>query len=77
MRHIDLNSWSRRKHFEFFSGFDHPHFSMCSNLDATALRKETEQHGVSFSVAKCYVLARAANAIPEFRYRIRVGGHRT
>jgi len=46
---------------------------MCANVDLTAFYPVVKQRGISFTVATVYVLARAANAIPEFRYRIRAG----
>ena len=73
MRHIDLQSWSRREHFKFFSAFDHPHFGLCANVDLTRFHPFVKQHGISFTAAVVYVITRAANAVPEFRYRIRAG----
>lgn len=73
MRHIDLESWPRREHFEFFSAFDHPHSSMCANVELTDFYRFVKHSGHSINVAIVYALARAANAIPEFRYRIRAG----
>jgi chloramphenicol O-acetyltransferase type A len=73
MRHINLETWPRREHFKVFGAFDHPHFGMCANVDLTAFYPFVKRHGISFTVAIVYVLARAANAIPEFRYRIRAG----
>jgi chloramphenicol O-acetyltransferase type A len=46
---------------------------MCANVDLTAFYPYVKQRGISFTVAIVYVLARSANAIPEFRYRIRAG----
>lgn len=74
MRPIDIQTWPRREHFKLFSLFDHPHFSMCANVDLTVFNSAIRQHDISFTVAIVYVLSRAANAIPEFRYRIREGG---
>jgi chloramphenicol O-acetyltransferase type A len=71
MRIIDLDTWSRRDHFEFFRTWDLPHFNLCANVDITAFYPAVKQRGVSFTVATLYVLARVANTIPEFRYRIR------
>lgn len=71
MRVIELEAWPRREHFQRFRGFNHPHFGMCANVDVTAFYPAVKQRGASFTVALVYVLARAANAIPEFRYRIR------
>jgi chloramphenicol O-acetyltransferase type A len=73
MRYLDMQKWPRLEHFEFFSGFDHPHFDMCANVDLTNFYLYVKREGLSFTVALVYVLARAANAIPEFRHRIREG----
>ena len=67
MRHIDMQTWPRRDHFSVFSTWDYPHFSMCANVDLTTFYPFLKQHGFSFNVATVYVIARAANAIPEFR----------
>jgi len=71
MRTIDIQSWPRREHFQMFRTFDIPHFNICANLDLTAFYPFVKKRGISFNIATVYVLARAANAIPEFRYRIR------
>jgi chloramphenicol O-acetyltransferase type A len=73
MRHIDMQTWPRYEHFKIYSTFDYPHFSLCANVDLTAFYPYVKQCGFSFNVAIVYVVARAANAIPEFRYRIRAG----
>jgi chloramphenicol O-acetyltransferase type A len=73
MRYIDMENWSRRDHFEFFGAYDHPHFGMCANVNLTAFYPAVKERGHSMNVALVYVLSRAANAIPEFRYRIRDG----
>ena len=71
MRTIDVQTWARREHFEFLSTFDLPHFGMCANVDLTAFYPAVKERGASITVAIAYVLARAANAIPGFRQRIR------
>ncbi|MFX0185930.1 MAG: CatA-like O-acetyltransferase [Candidatus Hodarchaeota archaeon] len=71
MRYIDIQTWSRREHFNLFNSYNHPHFSMSANLDLTVFHSVVKQRGVSLTVAIVYVIARASNAIPEFRYRIR------
>jgi chloramphenicol O-acetyltransferase type A len=73
MRVIDLETWSRRDHFEKFRDFHHPHFDMCADVDVTALRPAVKARGVSFTIAVVYLIGRAANDIPEFRWRIRDG----
>lgn len=70
MRHIDLDSWSRRDHFIKFLDWDYPQFSVCANIDITAYVPVVKQNGFSFTAAFMYMIARTANAIPEFRHRI-------
>lgn len=71
MRIVDMETWSRRQHFDFYNAFDHPHLGMCANVDLTAFQPVVKQRGISFTVAIMYVLSRVANAIPAFRRRIR------
>jgi chloramphenicol O-acetyltransferase type A len=73
MRKIDRQSWPRREHFELFNTFNHPHFNMCANVDLTRFLPYVKEQGLSFTVAVVYVISRAANAIPEFRFRLRDG----
>lgn len=73
MRTIDRQNWPRREHFEFFSAYNHPHFNMCANVELTAFYSCIKNHGLSFTAAIIYVISRAANAIPEFRQRMREG----
>jgi chloramphenicol O-acetyltransferase type A len=71
MRIIDLASWPRRAQFEFFMQFDHPHFSLCANVEITHYVPAVRQRGLSATAAIAHLLSAAANAIPEFRTRIR------
>jgi chloramphenicol O-acetyltransferase type A len=74
MRYLDMQTWPRREHFKVFGAFDHPHFGMVANLDITAFHAAVKQRGFSITIAIVYVIARAANSIPEFRYRLRPEG---
>jgi chloramphenicol O-acetyltransferase type A len=73
MRVIDIGTWPRREHFALYSMFDHPHFGLSANVDVTAFVPAVKERAVSVTVAAVYLIARAANAVPEFRYRIRDG----
>jgi chloramphenicol O-acetyltransferase type A len=73
MRQINLETWPRREHFKVFSGLGYPHFGLSANVDITTFRPFLKRRDISFTVAIVYALARAANGIPEFRYRIRDG----
>lgn len=71
MRFIDIETWPRREHFRMFNASAAPHFSVCAPLDVTAFYRAVKRGGWSFTVATVYAVTRSANAIPEFRYRIR------
>ena len=71
MRKIDIETWPRREHFKFFGSLNHPHAGLSANVDVTAFYPAVKQRSISFTVATTYMIARAANAIPEFRHRIR------
>ena len=71
MRYIDMQTWPRRDHYSRFITYDHPHFGMCANVDVTAFYPAIKKAGHSFTVSIVYLIARTANKVPEFRYRIR------
>ncbi|MFP4345259.1 MAG: CatA-like O-acetyltransferase [Anaerolineales bacterium] len=71
MKQIDLDRWARRKHYELFKDFDRPHFNLCAQVDVTRLYAWCKEEGLSFFQAVLYATTRVANAIPEFRTRIR------
>jgi chloramphenicol O-acetyltransferase type A len=70
MRTIDLETWPRRVHFNFFKDMEMPHFNLTANVDITAFYPAVKQNKSTFTVAVLFILARAANRIPEFRLRI-------
>ena len=73
VRVLDIDGWKRREHFEFYRDFQNPFFSVCANVDVTGLKDWTKQTGASFFLASLFLSIRAANAIEEFRLRIRDG----
>ncbi len=71
MRTIDMENWPRKTHYDLFRSMDFPHFSLTIQLDLTTFYPYIKQRGESFTVCIMYLIAKAANRIPEFRYRIR------
>lgn len=74
MRIVNINTWPRRQHFELYKSFDYPHFSLCAPVDITETLQRVKEQKISLTVALVYTLARAANDIVNFRYRIRTEG---
>lgn len=73
MRYIDLEHWPRRKHFEFFRALDYPHFNLTATVDISKTYSYCKIHNFSLFKTVVYLAATAANAVPEFRQRIRDG----
>jgi chloramphenicol O-acetyltransferase type A len=71
MQYIDVETWPRREHYRLYRQLNQPHFNMCANVDLTAFYQATKAQGIGFTVGLLYVLGRAANDIPAFRYRMR------
>jgi len=71
MKVIDLNSWKRKEHFEFFSSFDEPFFSLNANIECTNAYKFAADNGISFFGYYLHLSLIAVNEISEFRTRIK------
>jgi len=73
MRIVEITDPHQRRHFEFFHSMNHPHFSVTANVEIGAWLDMARQHGLKTNPAIVYLLARAANEIPQLRQRIRDG----
>ena len=71
MKTITFTSPHRQQHFRFFNAMNHPHFNICANVDITDTLAILTSRNWSFTPAIVYLVARTANDIPEFRWRIR------
>jgi chloramphenicol O-acetyltransferase type A len=72
-RIINLNTWKRKEHFEFFSSFDDPFFGVTTTVDFTQVYEQSRKEGVSFFLYSVYFLLKCINALPAFRLRIENG----
>ena len=71
MKKIVFDNPHRQKHFDFFNGMNHPHFSITANVDISLFIAQSKASGLPFSHSLIYCLSRTANEIKEFRWRIR------
>ncbi|TWJ02358.1 chloramphenicol O-acetyltransferase type A [Mucilaginibacter frigoritolerans] len=69
-RKLDIQTWSRKDHFEFFSKFDEPFYGVCVNVDCTIAYRVAKENGVSFFLYSLYRSLEAAQIIEPFKYRI-------
>ena len=70
MKIIDLETFPRRSHYEFFKSYAYPYMGMTANVDVTNLYNAAKDLGGSPFLAFLWTAANAANAIPEMRQRI-------
>lgn len=67
---IDLSTWNRREHFEFFSKMSNPFFGITSEIDCTKAYAICKEKGISFFAYYMHKSIMASNAVKELRYRI-------
>jgi chloramphenicol O-acetyltransferase type A len=67
---IDLKTWNRKEHFEFFNGFDEPFFGIVTEVDCTKALAWCREIQFPFFHFYLYQSLRAANLLEEFRTRI-------
>lgn len=70
MKQIDLNSWNRREHYEFFSRMASPFFGIVTEVDCTRAYQRAKEEGISFFASYFHKSMIAANTVPELKYRI-------
>jgi chloramphenicol O-acetyltransferase type A len=73
IRNINVSTWKRRQHFELFSGYANPYWSVTVNVDCTKMYKQSKQDGFPFYLGYHYASLRAANMVDAFRQRIENG----
>jgi chloramphenicol O-acetyltransferase type A len=67
---FNLEDWSRKDHFNFFSKFEEPFFGVCVNIDCTTAYKHCKENKIGFFVYYLHNCLKAANSIAAFRLRI-------
>ncbi|OQP63390.1 chloramphenicol acetyltransferase [Niastella vici] len=67
---IDITSWARKDHYQFFSQFEEPFHGITVEIDCTTGYDYARQHNISFFQYYLYQALKAANTIENFRYRI-------
>ena len=73
-RNIDMNTYARRKHFEYFTSMQYPYVGVTNNVDVTELVDYCKTKKYSFYLLFLHIAALAAENVKELRYRIHNGG---
>lgn len=69
-RYLDMDSYKRKGHFEYFRTLAYPYMGATVNVDITRLIPRIKAEKLPFFLTLCYCVARAANRVPELRQRI-------
>lgn len=72
-RQLDMNTYKRKSHFEYFNTLAYPYVGITVNVDITDLFAAIKEKELPFFLTFCYCVSRAANLVPEFRQRIKDG----
>ncbi|WP_160714203.1 chloramphenicol acetyltransferase [Chitinophaga solisilvae] len=70
---LNLDTWARKDHFQFFTQFEEPFFGVCVTVDCTRAYTIAKEKGYSFFLYYLHASLAAANATEPFRYRISNG----
>jgi chloramphenicol O-acetyltransferase type A len=70
---LDLSTWPRKEHFEFFSKFEEPFFGVAAAIDCTKAYATAKQKSIPFFLYYLHKTLAAINSIEAFRYRIKDG----
>lgn len=67
---LDLSTWPRQEHFEFFRKFEEPFFGIVANVDVTKAYRLAKEQNTSFFLYYLHAILAAVNETEAFRYRI-------
>lgn len=70
---LSLDDWPRRDHFQFYSAFQEPFYSVTANVDCSGLLENSRANGLSPTLRIWHSVLRVANRLPAFTHRIHNG----
>lgn len=70
---LELTTWKRKAHFEFFNSFEDPFWGLTANVDCHEAYIFSQKKNISFFLLYLHRSLLAANAMDEFKMRIENG----
>lgn len=70
MQIIDIETWKRKEHFEFFSRMASPYFGFTSEVDCTLAYEKSKDNRQSFFATYLHKSMVAVNAVEELKLRL-------
>jgi chloramphenicol O-acetyltransferase type A len=70
MQKINISTWYRKEHFDFYRTFEQPFFNVCATVDVSKTLNYCKENKLSFFICSLFLLGYTANQIEPFRFRI-------
>jgi chloramphenicol O-acetyltransferase type A len=67
---VNIDTWARKEHFNFFKNFEEPFHSVVVNVDCTTAYRFAKENGASFFLYYLHKSLTAINDLDPFKYRI-------
>ncbi|MFT4667509.1 MAG: chloramphenicol O-acetyltransferase type A [Polaribacter sp.] len=67
---IDLQTWPRKSHFDFFRNFEEPFYGVCVDIDCQIAYEQAKSFGTSLFLYYLHKSIRAVNDTEAFCYRM-------
>jgi len=67
---LDIDSWNRKDHFNFFKQLEEPFFGVCVPVDCTIAFQKSKEENHSFFISYLHKALVAVNSVECFKYRI-------
>ena len=64
---IDMETWPRRDHYEYYKNLVQTCYNLTANVDITHILKFCDRREIKFYPAFIYAITKAVNEVPEFR----------
>lgn len=72
-RFLDMNTYPRKPHFDYFSAMAYPYVGLTAEVDITGFLPSVKASGLPLFLSLCYCVSQAANRVPQLRQRILEG----
>ncbi|WPU91180.1 chloramphenicol acetyltransferase [Mucilaginibacter sabulilitoris] len=67
---LNLETWERKEHFNFFKNFEEPFYGVVVDIDCTVAHNFVKQNDISFFLYYLHKSLTAVNNFDPFKYRI-------
>ena len=70
MKEIDIETWDRKKQYDWFKDFSNPCYCLDVRMDVTKLVEYTKTNNLSFFIGMLYIVVKGLNTVEEMRMRL-------